>query len=649
MSQGILNSCKYKHKLYKRYLRNPTMANDQKYKRFRNRLTQVIRVAKKNHYANRFSATKNNIKSTWREINNILGKKKKDDFPDNFLNGQQSISNPSDIADTFNLYFSSIGSSLASKIPSTDVHFTDYLHDRNTSSLFLTPTNSFEISQVVQDLNNASCGFDGIHSTVVKSCIPFISHLLAHIFNLSFLTGFVPSNLKIAKVTPVFKTGDRRDFSNYRPISVLPCFSKILEKLIYKRLFNFLSNFHILYDQQFGFRSKHSTDMALIQLVDNLSNSLSEKLHSVGVFIDLSKAFDTIDHTILLSKLEHYGVRGIAHQWFANYLSNRKQYTTVKNCDCSPLTVHYGVPQGSILGPLLFLLYVNDLHCCSTLLSFILFADDTTILLSHPNLASLINILNFELIKVSSWFQVNKLSLNSTKTKYMVFSRSMNLHNPHEPVMINDTAISKVHFTKFLGVIIDDKLSWCHHIASVSNVISRNSGVLSKLRSFLPCSTLFTLYNTLILPYLNYCNIVWARTTTNKLQSLIKVQKRAIRICSLSHPRDHTTPLFAKLRTLTLVDINKLQTGILMYKYTNNLLPRTFSSYFTNVNDIHQYHTRSHKNLYVPFTRTSYSMNTLRFYGPRLWNGLDPPIKFQSSVGRFKNNYTKHLLSQYIT
>ena len=176
----------------------------------------------------------------------------------------------------------------------------------------------------------------------------------------------------------------------------------------------------------------------------------------------------------------------------------------------------------------------------------------------------------------------------------------------------------------------------------------RFTGVLSKLRSFLPSTTLFSLYNTLIFPYLNYCNIVWARTSTNKLKSLITIQKRAIRICTLSHPCDHTAPLFARLHTLTITDINKLQTGILMFKYTNNLLPRTFSSYFTSISDIHHYHTRSHNKYYIRLARTSFLMNTLRFHGPRLWNGLRQSVKSKSSVGRFKTAFKNHLISQYI-
>ena len=201
-----------------------------------------------------------------------------------------------------------------------------------------------------------------------------------------------------------------------------------------------------------------------------------------------------------------------------------------------------------------------------------------------------------------------------------------------------------VHTTKFLGVTIDDKLTWSDHISSISKTISRNVGVLSKLRSFPPPATVVSFYNTLISPYLAYCNIIWARVSTTKLNSLSIIQKRAIRICTFSPPCAHNAPLFAQLNILTLKDINKLLTGIVMYKCVNGLIPRTFSSYFTSVHDTHKHHTRSHNNLILPFTRTSYSIHTLRRYGPRLWNSIDLSIKSKSSVSQFKTSYRNLLV-----
>jgi len=246
-------------------------------------------------------------------------------------------------------------------------------------------------------------------------------------FNLSISSGVCPNSLKIAKVIPIYKKDDSALVSNYRPISLLPSISKILEKIVHKRLYNFLNSNNLLIPNQYGFRKSHSTDYALIKLYDKIIHSLSNKEHTFGIFMDLSKAFDTINHEILINKLHNYGIRGTSLAWFKDYLKNRKQYVVYESEKSQELNITCGVPQGSILGPLLFILYINDIVKSSQLLTFIIFADDTNILYSHKDLNTAISTLNNELSKIQLWFKCNKLSLNIRKTNFMYFR---NVHSP---------------------------------------------------------------------------------------------------------------------------------------------------------------------------------------------------------------------------
>ena len=253
---------------------------------------------------------------------------------------------------------------------------------------------------------------------IVKKSFHLIQDAIKHTFNLSLQQGIFPKMMKIAKVLPVYKSGDETNPSNYRPISILPCFSKILERIMYNRLFSYLKENEILYKKKFGFEARNSTDHAIIHLVDEILQAFNENKYTLGVFIDLSKAFDTVDHQILLSKLENYGIEKQNLKWFQDYLSSRYQYIEydLKQTELSEITC--GVPQGSILGPLLFLIYINDLHSFSKIIKSILFADDTNLFFSHSNVKTLFKTVNEELVKIDEWFKANKLSLNIDKTQY---------------------------------------------------------------------------------------------------------------------------------------------------------------------------------------------------------------------------------------
>lgn len=287
--------------------------------------------------------------------------------------------------------------------------------------MFLYPTNENEIYNCIKNLNNVSLGHDNLHCKVIKTMACFISVPLSHIINLSLQNGTIPTDLKQARVIPVYKSGDKSLKSNYRPISVLPVFFKIFERIVYIRLLNFLEKHDIIYEHQYGFLPKKSASHALISFVNKIIDAFENNKLSFGIFLDFSKAFDTLDHNILMFKLHHYGIHGIGYHWFNDYLSNRSQYVNISNVNSHMCSIKTGVPQGSILGPLLFLLYINDLPFASSCLKFTLYADDTNIFYEHPDIDLLIHHLNSEMIKVKNWFAANKLLLNAKKSIAILF------------------------------------------------------------------------------------------------------------------------------------------------------------------------------------------------------------------------------------
>ena len=293
--------------------------------------------------------------------------------------------------------------------------------------------------------------------SLVKLVIEGISKPLTHICNLSFQTGSFPNQMKIAKVIPLYKNGSKHLFTNYRPVSLLPQFSKILEKLFNSRLDSFLERHNVLSESQYGFRTKRSTSQALMESIERITDAIDNHQYAIGIFIDLRKAFDTINHNILINKLEKIGIRGMAIDWIKSYLDRRKQFVKLGNHSSNCFDIACGVPQGSVLGPKLFLLYINDICQVSRLLSMVLFADDTNVFCSGDDLDTLQKNINEELYKLKLWFDWNKLSLNVSKTKFMFFGRFR--LNTQLKIEIDGVAIEQVHKIKFLGVTIDDKLS----------------------------------------------------------------------------------------------------------------------------------------------------------------------------------------------
>lgn len=372
---------------------------------------------------------------------------------------------------------------------------------------------------------------------LIKDVATIILPVLVHIYNSSFTSGIFLDDLKIARVTPIYKAGDKREFKNHRPVSVLNSFSKILEKLMSNRVHDFCQNYNIFIPEQYGFRMDKSTELALISFTNDVLTSFDRRTYTVATFLDLSKAFDTVDHEILSHKLEHYGIS------FQSFLSNRKQFVQYKNTSSKTLSIVYGVPQGSILGPLLFLLYVNDVTHSSPLSKFILFADDCTLYKSNTDLPLLISQMNQELFLLGKWIRSNKPALNIDKTNYIIFHRNKHMPANLEYLRINRAVIKQVFSTRFLGVIVDDKISWSMHIKTVCNKVNKMCGIMQLTSHLLTKEARRHVYHTLLYPSITYCNTVWAKVPTSNTKSLIIAQKRAVQIIAGKSRNEHTNDL----------------------------------------------------------------------------------------------------------
>ena len=603
------------------------------------------------YYKELFDSKTNSIKQLWRNINAVWSFKKSQVNATSIKHlkvNNLEITQPNEICSAFNNYFSSIGQKLVDLLPVTDDTngFASYMDKPVVNSMFCDPVERGELVKLITSLNpNKSSGPDDIHPKIVRDVAIIVAEPLRHIFNLSLTSGVVPDALKVAKVVPVFKKGDAKLASNYRPISLLSVFDKILERTVYNRVYGFFIKYNILNQHQFGFRKKHSTVMALMEVIDKILEGLDRGEAVAAIYLDLQKAFDTVDHSILLQKLNSYGIRGNIFKWFQSYLSNRKQFTTINKFNSEPLTVSCGVPQGSILGPLLFLIYVNDICNVTNEDNINLFADDTNLLVFGSNEYELANKATLSMISMSKWFIVNKLSLSVEKSCYTVFpaKRFGNIS-----ILIDNCKLTPVKTYKYLGVFIDDNLKWIDHIEYVYKKIVKYVGVFYKLRSILPYECLKNLYFAFIHPHILYAIEVYGTATVSHLNKLAKLNNKILRILQFKNIRSHVGELYRSFNTLPIFELYDLQIATVVHKVIHHPdeVPAIYRDYFALNVEHHNYDTRRKQDIHVVPIKTAYGQRRIRYTGPNAWNQLPNYLKVPCAVRTFRNKYKVVLTAQ---
>jgi hypothetical protein len=416
---------------------------------------------------------------------------------------------------------------------------------------------------------------------------------------------------------------------------------------MHSRLTSYLNKYNFLYDYQFGFRKNHSTSLAVVDVISMIQNELYNGKLIMGVFMDLQKAFDTVNFSILIDKLEHYGIRETCLNWFKTYLIGRTQFTIVNTYSSNVIKTSCGIPQGTVLGPLLFLLYINDIVNSTTNSQIKLFADDSNLFIIGDNIDVLYEVANKELCNLSRWVCANKLHINYDKTNFMIFqprSVKASVSVTAKKLIFNNHIIDQVHSVKYLGILIDDKLSWTDHINYVTGKISSVIGILYRFKHVLPMNCKRNIYFSLIYSNLIYGVEVYANTNYIHLKPLTVKCNRLLRMLQNKSRRTHLYDLYSTFNTLPVDLLFKYYTVKFMHRclYDTANIPKVISNWFTRGSDIHFHNTR-HKNNF--FIKSNLNPKSILFYGPSLWSKLPPDLQNNSNINSFLKFYKKLLLS----
>ena len=635
LSDEIKLLVKEKHK-YERLKQKWPISYTKLYNSTRNRLNKLIKDCKIRHYSDKFNDP--SAKVAWKNINIMLGRNDRKRLAPKIILNQKESNDDNLIANAFNEYFGNVGENLASKFTQDNNDPSQYIPNGSYNQLEFSNISAASVESIVSGMKDGSPGIDEIPMFLIKSNKDLLSDVFSYLINLSMDSGIFPNSLKMSRVTCIHKKGSKKDICNYRPISVVSAVSKILERVVYINLSRHVETHQIISPAQFGFRKGFSTDLALQSLVTPIYNAFDRDEFALAVFLDLSKAFDSLDIEILLNKLQMYGINDTAQKWFRSYVTKRIQYTKWNTAISNHIDINCGVPQGTILSPLLFSLYVNDFPLIPAYSNSILFADDSNLFITDKNIEILFDRMNHDLSLLNQWFIANKLTLNLGKTHYVLFSRRKKpvCMNPSSYLKIENSVIERQTETIFLGVTVDQHLEWNLQTRAVCNKVAKYVHIFRNLRSYIDKKALKNLYNTLVYPNLIYCNSIWGYSKHSYIAPLIVLQKKIIRIIAGVGRFHHTDALFKSYKLLNIENINKYTTCIHVHRSINDLSPINFFNMQTN--DFYSMRSSSDSVVKVTWPKSEQYRQCILYRGPTLYNSLPSHIRNINNINSFKFN-----------